>query len=117
MKQGKTNSNKANLRTSFVPPAYPPCLTSFCDLTKVMIKDLLETHHRGTYLLLRSVTPPDRMTAVTAIAEDENGDVFMLQLYNQEEENERAAEEMLDGSDCKRTIFKADVRRKLWDPC
>ncbi|CZR52531.1 related to TPR domain protein [Phialocephala subalpina] len=50
----------------------------------------------GTYLLLRSITPPDRMTAIMAIVEDENRDVLMLQLYYQEEENERAAEEVLE---------------------
>jgi len=97
MKQGKYNHNNHILRSSFVPPAYLPCLTPFCDLTKVMITDLrLETHHRGAYLLLRSITPPDRMTAIMAIVEDENKDVLMLQLYYQEEENERAAEEILE---------------------
>lgn len=95
MRQGRADFN-FNLRSSFIPPAYSPCISPFCDLAKVMIKDLLlETHHRGTYLLLRSITPPDRMTAVMAIVEDENKDALMLQLYYQEEENERAAEEIL----------------------
>jgi hypothetical protein len=97
MRQGRTDFNTFNLRSSSIPPAYTPCLSPFCDLTKVMIKDLLlETNHRGTYLLLRSITPPDRMTAVMAIVEDENKDALMLQLYYQEEENERAAEEILE---------------------
>jgi len=61
-----------------------------------MIKDLLlETHHREKYVMLRSITPPDRMTAVMAIVEDENGDAIMLQLYYQEEENARPAEDIL----------------------
>lgn len=61
-----------------------------------MIKDLLfETHHSGTYLLLCSITPPDRMTVVMAIAEDEKKDVFMLQLYYQVPENKCATEEIL----------------------
>jgi hypothetical protein len=52
-----------------------------------MIKSLrLETHHRERYLLLRTVTPTDTMTAVIAIIEDEDGSVLMLQLYYQEEE-------------------------------
>ena len=96
MNQGRADSNTFNIHSSFIPPAYIPCLSPFRDLTKVMIKDLLlETHHRGTYLLLRSITSPDRMTAVMAIVEDENKDVLMLQLYYQEEKNERAAEEIL----------------------
>jgi hypothetical protein len=63
----------------------------------VAIKDLqLETHHRGTYLLLRSITPPSRMTAIMALMEDENGDVIMLQLYQQEDEDTRAAADIVD---------------------
>jgi hypothetical protein len=61
-----------------------------------MINDLLlETHHRGSYLMLRSITPPDRMNAIMAIVQDENEDAIMLQLYHQEEENERPAKEIL----------------------
>lgn len=94
MKQERADN--FNMRTSFVPPAYNPCLCPFHDLTKVSIKNLLlETHHRGNYLLMRSITPPDRMTAVMAIVEDENRDVLMLQLYYQEKENERTAEDIL----------------------
>ncbi|KAG9229870.1 TPR domain protein [Amylocarpus encephaloides] len=87
---------RSDLRTSFIPPAYSPSFRSILDLHKVMIKDLLlETHHRGNYITVRSITPPDRMTAVMAIVEDENGDVVMLQLYYQEEENARPAEDLL----------------------
>jgi hypothetical protein len=77
------------MRSSFVPPPYPPCAVPLSDLKKTMIDDLLlETHHRGTYLLVRSVTPQDRMTAVMAIVEDETGDVLMVQLYHQEDGTE-----------------------------
>ncbi|KAL2698371.1 hypothetical protein AAEP93_011081 [Penicillium crustosum] len=76
-----------NIRSSFLPPAYPPSHTPFSKLSKVMIKSLcLETHHRQRYLLIRMVTPADTMTAVMAIVEDEDGSVLMLQLYNQEQE-------------------------------
>ena len=95
MNRDRTNSN-FSMRTSFVPSAYSPCIKSLFDLKKVMIKDLVvETHHRGNYLVLRSITPPDRMTAIMAIVEDETRDAIMLQLYYQEEENERAAGEIL----------------------
>lgn len=95
-KQAMTNADTVNMRPSFVLPAYPPCIRSFKDLKRVAIKDLLlETHHRGTYLLLRSITPPDRMTAVMSIVEDENKDALMPQLYHQEEENERPADDIL----------------------
>lgn len=74
-------------QSSFVPPAYAPCIASLDDLQKVMINDLtLETHHRGSYVLLRAVTPTTIMTAIMVIAEDENGNVVVLQLYNQGKE-------------------------------
>ncbi|KAF7588273.1 hypothetical protein BBP40_005927 [Aspergillus hancockii] len=73
------------LRSSFVPPAYYPSVTVLSELKKALINNLtLETHHRGSYILVRAVTPTDRMTAIMAVVEDERGDVLMLQLYNQE---------------------------------
>ncbi|RAL00975.1 TPR domain protein [Aspergillus ibericus CBS 121593] len=75
------------LRSSFVPPAYYPSVAPLSELKKVLIKDLtLETHHRGSYILVRAVTSTDRMTAIMTVVEDEKGNVLMLQLYNQEEQ-------------------------------
>ncbi|KAJ5610508.1 TPR domain protein [Penicillium lagena] len=83
------------IRSSFLPPAYVPSIAPFRELNKVMVKDLvLETHHRGSYLLLRTVTPADRMTAILAIVEDEEGNVLVLQLYNQDPS--LAAEDILN---------------------
>lgn len=75
------------IRSSFVPPAYPPCTNGFADLKKTMVNNLvLETHHRGAYLLLRTITPASRMTAVMALVEDEDGSVLLLQLLNQDKD-------------------------------
>jgi hypothetical protein len=80
------------VHTSFVPPAYLPCITSVTKLQRIMIRDLrLETHHRGKYLLLGAITPPDRMTAIMAIVEDEQGKTSILSLYQQEDEDIRKA--------------------------
>ena len=85
------------VHSSLIPPAYLPCTSPMAELRYIAIKDLqLETHHRGTYLLLRSITPPSRMTAIMAIMEDENGDVMMLQLYQQEDEGKRAAADVVN---------------------
>lgn len=78
------------MKTSHVPLPYPPCVVPLSSLKKIMINDLLlETQHRGSYLLVRSVTPEDRMTAVVAIVEDEKGDVLMINLYHQGEQGEQ----------------------------
>lgn len=89
--------NRHMFHSSFIPPAYSPCTTPMNELTPIAINDLqLETHHRGTYLLLRSITPPSRMTAIMAVMEDETGDVLMVQLYQQEDEIKRAAAEIVN---------------------
>jgi hypothetical protein len=82
--------NTLNIKTSFLPPAYPPCTATMADLKKVAISDLrLETHHCGLYVLLRAVTPASIMTGIMVIVEDEASDVLLLQLYNQEEQLEK----------------------------
>lgn len=91
------SSDQGLIHSSFIPPAYPPCTSPLTELSIIAIKDLqLEIHHRGTYLLLRSITPPSRMTAIMAIMEDENEDVVMLQLYQQEDQSKRAASNVVN---------------------
>lgn len=84
------------IHSSFITSPYLPSVASFKDLKKVLLKDLrLETHHRGSYLLLRAVTPPVRMTAIMSIMEDETDDVVMFQLYQQEDEEIRRARDIV----------------------
>jgi hypothetical protein len=97
--QQKANASQSfNVGTSFVPPPYSPCVTPFSQLTKVMIRDLvLETQHRGKYLLLRCVTPQDRMTAVMAMVEDGVEEMIMLQLYHQDHPDQPLEEILVPG--------------------
>lgn len=82
--------------SSFISSSYLPCSTPMAKLKPVAIKNLqLETHHRGTYLLLRSITLPCRMTALMAVMEDENEDAILLQLYQQEDESDRSAADII----------------------
>ena len=85
MNQGSVGPR--SISSSFVPSAYPPSVLPLTDLKRIMIKDLtLETHHRGSYILLRAASRPDIMTAIMVIVEDEDNRALMLQLYNQEKE-------------------------------
>ena len=90
IKQSKRDNTL--MYTSFVPPPYPPCIAPLEKLKQMFIKDLqLETHHRGNYLLVRSITPPNRMTAIMAIVVDEREDAVVLQLYQQDEKSNQPA--------------------------
>jgi tetratricopeptide (TPR) repeat protein len=99
-RQQLLTSDFTNLHSSFVPPPYQPSTTPLEKLKQMFIEDLrLETHHRGSYLLLRSITPPNRMTAIMAIVEDEMKDAVMLQLYQQDDKIDRSATSILNQND------------------
>ncbi|KUJ12563.1 SET domain-containing protein [Mollisia scopiformis] len=111
-------SNKMNnmesghmMMTTVIGNPYPPSVTPLKDLEKVMIKDLtLETHHRGTYLLLRFICPAMRMSAVMNVAEDEAGTAIPFAVYMQEPESVRTAESILKD---KRVIILKEPYFKL----
>lgn len=85
------------VHSSFVPPSYLPCETPLAELRSVHIQDLqLEIHHRGTYLIVRAITPPNRMTGILVLVEDESGHVVVLQIYQQDDEETRAASDIVD---------------------
>ncbi|KAJ8116080.1 hypothetical protein OPT61_g2413 [Boeremia exigua] len=85
------------IHTSFIPPSYLPCSTSLAELRPINIRDLqLETHHRGRYLLVRAMTPPNRMTAIMVLVEDQAEHATMLQIYQQENETDRTARDIID---------------------
>ncbi|KAN0087063.1 hypothetical protein V8E54_000751 [Elaphomyces granulatus] len=88
------------MHSSFLPPPYLPSIAPLEELKQTFIKDLrLETHHRGAYLLLRSITRSNRMTAIMAIMEDEREDALMLQLYQQDDRKDRPATSILKQND------------------
>ena len=98
MKDMRVDTNMVHplVHQSWLPPPYPPSIAPLKELRQFFIKDLqLETHHRGFYALLRAVTPPNRMTALISIVEDEQNDVTTLQLYQQEDEAIRPAHEII----------------------
>lgn len=81
--------------TSWVAEPYPPSVAPLSTLQKLYINQMqLETHHRGSYALLRVATPPDVIVAVIMIVEDEKGNGVMLQLYQQEDTEYALAEDI-----------------------
>ncbi|KAH6986708.1 hypothetical protein EDB80DRAFT_590209, partial [Ilyonectria destructans] len=79
-----------------IPAPYSPYIYSVIELKPVMIFDLrLKTHYQGIRLLLCVLTPPQCITAVIAILEDEQDKAVLLQLYYQPEEVLVAAEEIV----------------------
>jgi hypothetical protein len=67
-----------------VPPSYPPSAVPFAALGKISFRQmLLETHHGGRYLLVRTLIPPVRGHGIGTIVEDEEGDTLSVYLHHQ----------------------------------
>lgn len=80
-------SSQHHIATSQIPHPYPPCVRPAAELQPILISQMsLETHRRGRKIIVRVLTPPDRITAIMAIVEDEEGTATLLQLYHQPEE-------------------------------
>ncbi|KAG0133126.1 hypothetical protein HOY82DRAFT_517586 [Tuber indicum] len=74
------------LSTNIAYNEHPPCTAPFATLEKKFLDDLrLELAHRGSYIILRAVVFPNRYVSVSTIAEDENGEVELVQIYNQDD--------------------------------
>lgn len=70
--------------TSQIPAPYLPCTLPASELKPITISQMkLEVHHRLHSIVVRLLTPPNRLTAVMAIVEDEEGTAVLLQLYHQ----------------------------------
>jgi len=83
MNKEQNAAYKAAIRSTIIPPAYPPSVVALSELKKIKFQQFsLETHHRGQYVLVKTVTPIMKMTAVMVIVEDEDRQAFILQIHN-----------------------------------
>lgn len=89
------------VHNTFLAPPYLPSAMPLEELKQIFIDDLrIEIHHRGKYLLLRSITPPERMvTAIMIIVEDEREDGMVLQLYHQDDKQDQPATSIIKQDD------------------
>ena len=84
-----------------LPPPYLPSVTPLEALDKLYIDDLSPgTHHRGSYILLRAITPSIRMAVTITIVEDEKEDVVTFHFYHLEEGDYPTAGMIQEGSVC-----------------
>lgn len=71
------------LNTTLTGEAYPPCIQPIRSLEPILLQDLLlETHHRGKVLFLKTFCAPVCMTSIQNAVEDIAGDVDRLSIYN-----------------------------------
>lgn len=79
-----------------LPPPYLPSERSIDELQPIPITQMrLGEHHRGAKILLRVLTPPNRINAILAAVEDLEGTAVTLQLYHQPPEAVVASEEII----------------------
>ncbi|RGP80068.1 hypothetical protein FLONG3_1839 [Fusarium longipes] len=83
-----------------VPEPYPPCTLEEKDLKSIRISDMrLDTHHRGTKVLLHTLSAPDRNDAIMVIVEDEGDTAVLMKLYQQEDEKKVPCNSFLGNSE------------------
>jgi len=71
-------------KTSWMPEPYYPATKPIEELKQTYVDEMrLETHHRGTYVIVRTITEENIMTAVMALAEDQHENVMLISLYQQ----------------------------------
>lgn len=88
--------SKLQMRESILGDRYSPSVLPIKDLRKLYLEDLvLESHHRGSYVLLRAVTTAIRMASIQTVMEDEKNEVVKVSLYQQDEEVDRTAVDIL----------------------
>ncbi|ATY63752.1 TPR domain [Cordyceps militaris] len=79
-----SDPTKFVVSTTQLPPPYLPSECSVDELQPIRITHMrLGEHHRGTKVIVRILTPPRRINAVLAVAEDLAGTAVLLQLYHQ----------------------------------
>lgn len=84
--ESRVNANvepftEALLQSGSLIPPHHPCSKPFKDLNKVFLNELVfESHHGGSYLLVRTITSPTISALVSAIVEDERGDQISIML-------------------------------------
>lgn len=81
--ENKPKAMGSHLDIKYVTHKFPPSVAPVSTLAKTYIDELLlETNHRGSYLLLRTVGFPVRGAAIISVAEDEKGVCELVHLYN-----------------------------------
>lgn len=71
------------MRLTYHGEAYPPCIVALSSLETISLRDLkLETHHRGSVLIVKTFCEPKRMASIMNAVEDQNGDVERVALYH-----------------------------------
>lgn len=78
----KPHQSDLGSRATFLPSAYPACVTPHDKLQRILLEDLIfGIHNLETYIALRSITPSDEAgTATYVLAEDETGRIIYLVL-------------------------------------
>lgn len=75
--------NQHHMNSTIIGEAYPPSVEPISSLTPIMLHDLLlEKHHRGQVLIVRTFCEPVRDSAVQNAIEDVQGNVNRLFIYN-----------------------------------
>ncbi|KAM3550201.1 hypothetical protein MY1884_008369 [Beauveria asiatica] len=85
------------ISTTQLPPPYPPSDRFVEELRPILIKQMrLGEHHRGSRVIVRALTPPNRINAILLAVEDLEGTAVTLQLYHHPSADVVPSEEVIN---------------------
>ncbi|KAM3444240.1 hypothetical protein MY4824_000129 [Beauveria thailandica] len=88
------------ISTTQLPPPYPPSDRFVEELRPIFIKQMrLGEHHRGSRVIVRALTPPNRINAILLAVEDLEGTAVTLQLYHHPSADVVPSEEVINFGD------------------
>ena len=83
-KKHEAQARRQEPEVLFIPSMYPPCTILIENLKKTMIKDLrFDSRSLDSYILVRTVNQPAKMSTVMVIVEDENENVVLLRILRE----------------------------------
>lgn len=91
-----SNSVNTHISMTQLPPPYAPCDRSIDELQPMRITQMrLGEHHRGAKVMVRVLTPPNRINAILVVVEDLEGTAVTLQLYHHPPEAVASPEDII----------------------
>ena len=81
--ESKQFGHEFTASNSIITLTYAPCTEPISTLQRIPLSELLlETVHRGKYVLFKTLAEPDKSVGVRTVVEDPEGNVDIFSLYN-----------------------------------
>lgn len=83
LSRSKSSAAQSTYHNSIITLTYAPCTEPLLSLQRIPLSKLvLETVHRGKYVIFRTLVEPEKAVGIRTVVEDPEGNVDVFSLYN-----------------------------------